>query len=215
MKTWLGAVVLAVAALSGQAGAVASNPAYLNIDVTITASLSVTVNGVASSTDATTNWTGTPNLAVAPTSTVTVQNNSGVLTEGWQLSTNANSLAASGSTWARSASTTSVGADAFAVQAVFGSSNTTTCAAASWNNSTIAAPLGTTPTSYTTTVYADSALNAGGGVSYQPDNTSTNKMYAYNAATGAGQRALCWRVILPASTGTQTLQNIQVVVTAL
>jgi hypothetical protein len=210
---WLGAAMLAIVG-AGKAGAVATNPAYLNIDITITASKSVTVIGQGSSTDTTTNWTGTPNLAVAPTSTVTVQNNSGVLSEGWQLSTNANSLAASGSVWARAASTTSVGADAFAVQAVFGSSSTLSCAAASWSNGTIAPALTTTPVSYTTSVFADSALNVGGGVSYQPDNTSTNVMYA-NSGLGAGQRALCWRVILPASTATSITQNIQVIVTAL
>jgi hypothetical protein len=108
-----------------------------------------------------------------------------------------------------------VGADEFALQAVFGSSATTTCAGASWNDSAIASPLGVTPALYTSTNYADSALATGGPNTYKPDNTGSNLMYAYNATTGIGKRALCWRVILPASTATSATQTIQVIVTAL
>ena len=210
---WSGAALLALAALCGRAEAGVGSPSYLNIDVTVSASKSVSVSGAASSTDTTTSWTGTPNQAVAPTSTVTVQNDSGVLTEGWQLSTNANSLSTSAQTWARATSTSSVGADQFAVQAVFGSSNTTTCASASWTDGAIAPPLTTSGVSYTSGgTFADSALNSNGR--FNPD--ASNNLLAYNAATGAGQRALCWRVIMPASTlaPNAAVENIQVIVTA-
>jgi hypothetical protein len=209
---WLGAALLATVGLAGTAHA--TNPAVLNIDVTITASKSVTVNGVASSTDSSVNWTGTPNQAFTG-STVTVKNDSGVLSEGWELSTNANSIdtTGGGQTWALAASSTSVGADQFAVQAVFGSSNTAAsgCSSASWGSSVIAPVLTTTPTQYTTTKFADSALNNLG--TYLPD--SGNLLYAYNASTGAGLRALCWQTVMPTSTSTQNKQNIQVIVTAL
>ena len=72
-KTWLGAALLALCGLAGRAQA-ASNPAFLNIDIAISASMSVSVNDVPSSTDTSTTWSGTPNQAVAPTSTVTVKN---------------------------------------------------------------------------------------------------------------------------------------------
>ena len=135
-KKWLGGALLALAALSGRAQA--GTTAYLNIDVTISGSKSVQVNGVVSSSDTTSvNWT-TPNQTVVAPGTVTVQNNSGVLTEGWELSTNANSLPASGGSWALAASSSAVGAEQFALQAVFGSSNTVAagCSGASWSNGT-------------------------------------------------------------------------------
>jgi len=212
---WLGGALLAMAALGVKAQAAGvGNPSYLNIDVTITASKSVAVNTVQSSSDTSTTWNGTPNLAVNPTSTATVKNDSGILSETWSLSTNASSLSPSGTTWARQNSTTTVGADQFAVQAVFGSSNTTTCAAASWTNGTIAPPLTTgAGTLYTGGgALADTALVNNGTSS--PDNVST--MYAFNAATGAGLRALCWRLILPSSTAApnNAVENIQVIVTA-
>ncbi|MDE2489860.1 MAG: hypothetical protein KGM24_03380, partial [Elusimicrobia bacterium] len=75
-RRWLGAALLATVGLAGTAHA--TNPAALNIDVTITASKSVSVNGVASSTDSSVNWSGTPNQAFTG-STVTVKNDSGVL----------------------------------------------------------------------------------------------------------------------------------------
>ena len=213
---WLGAALLAVAGLAGSAQAAGvGSPSYLNIDVTITASKSVSVLGLNSSTDTSTSWNATPNLAVVAPTTTTVVNDSGVLSEGWKLSTNANSLDTTGGaqTWALSASSTSVGADAFALQAVFGSSNTALggCSASSWNNGTIS-PLLTSGAgvAYTAAVFADSALNAAGGL-FAPD--SGVNMLA-NAANGQGKRAMCWRVILPASTATLNKQNIQVIVTA-
>lgn len=221
---WLGAI-LAMAGLAVQAKAAATNPAYLNIDVTITSAKSVTVNGVASSTVTSFAWNGTPNQLVTVASTATVQNNSGILSEGWELSTNAKSIdtTGGGQQWNLAASTGPVlpGADSFGVQAVFGSSSTVAAgcpvaAAAEWNSTAIAPPLTAAVAQYTSTQFADNNLNAGGGVSYEPDQTiAPFNMFAFNAATGAGQRALCWRVVLPASTSTQNTQNIQVIVTAL
>ena len=211
---WLGAALLAVAGLSGQARAAATT-SYLNIDVTISGTKSVTVNGVASSTDATSvSWT-TPNQVVPAPATTTVRNTSGVLNESWELSTNASALSA-GVAWSQGGSSTTVGTDVFALQAVFGSSNTTAgqCAgSASWGSGTIAPLLTASPVLYNTAgTFADSALNTNG--LFNPDTGST--MFAYNATTGAGQRALCWRLIMPQTTTATsgTVENIQVVVTA-
>ena len=211
-KTKLWAALLALGglwALGARAEAAGvGNPSYLDIDVTITSSLSVSVDAANSSTYTVT-WSGTPNQAIPAPSTATVKNDTGILTESWKLSTNANSMdtTGAGQQWALSASTTSVGADQFAVQAVFGSSNTTSCASVpEWVNSTIAPPLSAaTPVTYTSTVLAATSLNTGG--SYAPDQSS-GLMYA------GSQRALCWRAIMPASTSTQNKQNIQVIVTA-
>ena len=206
--------MLAVLGLAGSANAGVGSPSYLNIDVTITATKSVSVLGLNSSTDTSTSWNGTPNLAVVAPTTTTVVNDSGILSEGWKLSTNANSIdtTGGGQTWALTASSTTVGADAFALQAVFGSSNTVSagCTASSWNNGTISPLLTTTAVAYTATTFADSALAAGGGL-FAPDS-GVNLLA--NAANGRGKRAMCWRVILPASTATSNKQNIQVIVTA-
>jgi len=146
---------------------------------------------------------------------MTVKNTSGILTEQWELSTNANSLAASGTPWTLAASSVNPTAEQFTVQAVFGSSNTTigNCTNASWNVAAIAEILPTTPTQYVNGgEFADSALNTGGGL-FNPDNG--NNMYAYNATSGVGQRALCWRVVLPLTTSESATQTIQVIVTAM
>src|ERR1700722_7920593 len=124
---WLGAA-LAVACLSARANAFLS--ADLNIDVTISASKSVSVNGVSAPTASTStvySWTGTPNFLLVTAATASVVNASGILSEQWYLSTNATSLdAVSGGnqTWTLATTTSPAlpGADAFALQAVFGSS---------------------------------------------------------------------------------------------
>jgi hypothetical protein len=212
-RKWLGAALLALVGMAGTAGA-ATNPAYLNIDVAISGSKSVTVLGVGSSTDTSSTYS-TPDFAQVAPSTVVVENNSGIITEQWELSTNANSLASAGSTWALVASTTNVPADSFALQAVFGSSTTASagCSGASWTNGTIAPPLAVAVTAYTTTVLADSALNSGGANTYKPDNG--NSMYAWSSGgNGVGQRALCWRLSEPLSTTASATQNVQLIVTA-
>jgi hypothetical protein len=130
------------------------------------------------------------------------------------LSTNAGSIDTGGGSagsWSLSASSTSVGADSFAVQAVFGSSNTAAggCPAigsGDWNQA--ASPLLTAaPVTYTSAVFADASLTNGGGTP-NPDVAGNGRMFANN------KRALCWRIVTPSSTSTTDTQNVQVVVTA-
>ena len=212
---WLGAALLAVAGLAGRASA-GQTTAYLNIDVTISASKSVSVNTVASSSDTTSvNWTTANQIVVG--GTVTVQNTSGILAEGWYLSTDGTSQTTGASGWTVSNSSTSVAAEKYSIQAVFGSSSTTSahCTNATWGSGTIAPLLTTSLVPYTNaSSFADTAANLNLGGSAAPDNTATQQMYAYSAATGAGERALCWQLVLPASTIATAAQNIQVIVTA-
>jgi hypothetical protein len=162
------ALLLGALGLAGKASALPpETSAYLNIEITINATLSVTVDNVASSSY-TTNWTGTPNQALASVSTATVTNNSTALSEGWSLSTWGTTLDISGSgtqeTWANANSTTSVGTNAFGVQAVFGSSATASgscpaAAATDWANGAINPPLTTTAVPYTATTFSSTNAN--------------------------------------------------------
>ena len=122
-KWWLGAALLALAGLAGKAQAAGvGSPSYLNIDVTISASKSVSVTGARTSSQTTT-FDGTAFL-LAATSTAAVRNDSGILQEGWQLSTLATSLDAvtGGAGWTIAGSSSNLATDNVAVQAVFGSS---------------------------------------------------------------------------------------------
>ncbi len=207
---WLGAALLAVAALSGKVQAVGvGSPSYLNIDVTISASLSVSVTGAKVSSQAVT-WTGQSLLAAA--STATVKNDTGLLSEKWQLSTTANAADATNGAagWTIAGSTTGLAADNVAVQAVFGSSNTALAgcpltSGTEWNNTAVAPPLTTAPATYTNTLYADAALTTNG--SHQPD-AAIGTMFANS------QRALCWRLAMPPSTSLTNQQIVPVIVTA-
>ena len=216
MKLWAGAAVLALCALAGEAQAGVGTPSYLNIDVTISASKSVSIVGLRTSSQSVT-WTG--QTALAATSTAAVRNDSGILSESWQLSTTANSIDSTNGApgWTIAGSSTNLSADNVTVQAVFGSSNTVLAGcpasgAADWNLGASAPVLTTTPATYGPTQFADSTLNTAGGL-YQPDTGST--MYAYNATSGAGQRALCWRLVMPPSTALSNIQIVPVIVTAL
>jgi hypothetical protein len=222
---WLGALLLAAACLPGRANALLS--ANLNIDVTISASKSVSVNATSApnaSTSTVYTWNGTPNAMVVNTGTAAVQNTSGILSETWWLSTNATSLdavAGGGQTWALGTSTAPLpGADTFALQAVFGSSMTASCpiaGASEWDNGATAPLLTTSLAQYTSTTFADAALNTGGNGSlalYKPNDTTNNFMFANSASNGNGNRALCYRAILPSSTSKTDQQIIQIVVTA-
>ena len=186
------------------ASARATNPGRVNIQVTITAAKSVSVDGVDTSTRAHT-WTGTSNQAFDNSASSITVRNDGILTETWALSaTNA------GATWTLGTSTAVVGADEFALQAVFGSSNTLAAGcgsvtATTWNSGTAALPLTGTPATYTSTLFASTQLAQSGGVT-GPD--SGNNMF------GGNKRVLCYRVIMPQSTSVTATQNVQVVVTA-
>ena len=216
----LGAL-LAVACLSGKANAFLSG--NLNIDVTIGGSKSVTVNGTAAPAASTsTVFTySAANQMVVSVGTAAVQNTSGIISEAWFLSTNGTSLDAvngGGQTWNLVSSTAPAlpGADAFAVQAVFGSSSTASCPASGatdWNVTASALPLTATPVQYTSTVFADLSLATGGANTPKPDDTVGFAMFA-SAANGAGNRALCYRAILPVSTTKTDQQIIQIIVTA-
>ena len=215
-KVWLGAALAGLALLAGKAEAGVGSPSYLDIDVTISASKSVSVVGLNVSSQSVT-WTGQSLLVAA--STAAVRNDSGILSEGWQLSTTANSIdSTNGSAgWTIASSSSNLAADNVSVQAVFGSSNTALAGcpatgAAEWQNGNVAPPLTTGLLTYGPTLFADSALNAGGGL-YTPDTAST--MYAYNATNGAGQRALCWRLAMPTASTKSNVQIVPVIVTAL
>ena len=207
---WMAAVIGAL----GWAGRVeAANPAYLNINVTITANLSVAVNESQTSTQTAAWNAATANAKLVSPSSATVSNDSGGQTERWALSTNAGSINTMGGTdnWTLAASSTSVGGDAYAVQAVFGSSNTIASGcpittSGDWDSSF--APLLTTgAATYTNTRFADTSLNASGGTQ-NPDVPGNGRMRSNS------KRALCWRVISPDSTSTSDTQNIQVIITA-
>ena len=211
--------VLALLALLGQEGrALAASSATIEIEVDIQADLSVNVDNAASSTD-TINWNASnPNQAFASASTATVTNDSGFLTEKWGLSTLSASIdqGTSGS-WSLVSTPGSVGADQFAVQAVFGSATTPvggcpSAASGDWSN-TFATPLAAgAPVTYTSTQFADTNLNNGGANSFKPDVSSGPHDGRMNAGS---KRALCWRAVMPSSTSTIDKQTIQIIVTAL
>ena len=216
------ASALAVVGLcAGRAQATVVPPpalAALNIDVTISASVAVQVDNAAASTYTAAGWSPSSRILVSA-STATVLNNSSGLTEQWWLSTNATSINAVGNalTWALAPSTITalVGADSFAVQAVFVSSLAVQCPVYNdWRWATsLAPPLTSALTQYNQYQFL---FNEYDTVNKQsaPDNLTKGTMAPYNAATGAGQRALCWRVVGPSTSQTLDMQNVQIIVTA-
>ena len=211
-KAWgLALGLLAIAASSAQA--VTTNPARLNIEVTITQNLSVLVNEFASSTQ-TVPWNAAnPNDRLVSPSSATVRNDSGAQTERWQLSTNLNSIPASGTdVWTVSTDSSSVGAEQFALQAVFGSSNTAAGGCPAFNSGdwdeAASEEVTNVPATYTSTRFADASLTNLGGTP-NPDVAGSGRMFA------GSKRALCWRVITPASTVASATQNVQLTVTAI
>ena len=207
---WLAAGLIAAAVgLAGRAQAGVGSPSYLNIDVTINATKSVSVDSLRTSSDAV-SWDGS-NPLIVPTSTAAVKNDSGILSESWALSTLGHSEDATNGAngWTIAASSSSLPVDNVAVQAVFGSSSTTAgncpaTGATEWNNSATAPVLTTTPQTYSQTLFADSSLATNG--SYQPDTGTT--MYA------GSQRVLCWRLAMPTSTTLSNEQIVPIIVTA-
>jgi hypothetical protein len=209
-KTWL-ALGLALAGLTATRAS-AANPSRLNINVSITQNLSVSVNNAQSSTHTVAWNTANANERLVLASTSTVLNDSGAQTERWQLSTNNETMPVSGTDfWTLSTDSSTVAAERFALQAVFGSSNTAACpiaAAADWDQDA-ATEITTTPEFYTSTRFADAALDGGvNGGTPNPDDPATGRMNA------GSFRALCWRVITPLSTVATATQNIQLTVTA-
>ena len=202
---WLGAVLaLGMTAVRAQA----ANPsAYLNIDVTIVNNVSVSVIGVQSATQAVT-WSGQTTLTAGSTATVT--NDSGFVSERWELTTTANSWD-SGTGAAGWTIAGSEGADQVKLQAVFGASGIAagSCSGASLFGNSVVAPALTsaTQTQYTQTILADTILGSGGSPA-RPDSATTNKMLAGRS------RALCWMLTMPTSTSFTGTQVVPVIVTA-
>lgn len=196
----------------------AESRASLNIDVTIVGSMSVSVDASDSSTHTAVWNTATANQELVSAASATVTNDALGVTSLWALSTNAQSINTTGDPeqWALATTTAPAlpGADQFSLQAVFGSSNTAVAGCpgagdAAWQHGS-AQPLTSVPVVYTSTVFAAPSLGAGGGTPL-PDLTAPGtdgRMFA------GSKRALCWRVIAPASTSTTDAQNIQITVTA-
>ena len=213
-KAWL--ALAALAGLLGTGTAQVTNPAYLNIDVTIMANLSVAVNGQQSSTHDVTWNTMTSNAKLVSAATATVTNDSGGQTEKWALSTNANSINTAGGSdyWTLDTTTDTLpGDDFFALQAVFGSSNTlaSACPGATsgdWDQD-FATEITSSLQNYTSARFSDTSLSNDG--SPKPDLITGN---ADGRMFNASKRALCWRVIRPLSTQTADQQNIQLIITA-
>ena len=219
MKWASAAAVIAALAWLAPAKANAANPAYLNIDVSVTETLSVAVNGVGTSS-VTANWnTANPNQLIVGSS-ATVLNNSGG-PETWELSTNANSIdGGSQGSWTLVTTTASApGSNSFAVQAVFGSSSTAAgngagngsagcplTSSTDWNAS-FAPPLTSGVVAYSNTKFADSSLTYQG-----TPNTDGSPNAGDLLNTSA--RALCWRLEMPSATTITDTQNVQVIVTA-
>ena len=222
-------LALTLAALGlgfGSAHAAATNPADLNIKVTVSAAESVIING-SGSTSTTTVWSaGTPNSASASTATVT--NNASGITERWELSTVSQSSGVnsgnSSDGWTNANSTaTTLGLDQFAIQSVFGSSNTVASgcpnvSSTDWNQS-FAPALTTTPLTYasvvsSTAAFADTSLNANGA--YNPDCTNGSASGCNNDGDMFvnDSRALCWRLLGPSSVSASDDQNLKIIVTA-
>ena len=217
---WILATAALMLAALGAKDASAATSAALNIDVQVTQNLSVNVNGYATSTDTLVSWnTASPNAKLVAASSSTVTNDSGAQTEKWALSTNATSIdQGSAGSWSLSSSSSSVGADAFALQAVFGSSATAQGAcpngtSSDWD-SAFAQPLTASPVTYTHTTFADSSLNNGGNGSLSLYNPDTASGAGDGRMQAANHRALCWRIIAPQTSSTVDTQNVQVIVTA-
>jgi hypothetical protein len=207
MKTktkWFGAALVALMSLAvGRAEAGVGNPSYLYIDVTITNTLSVSVNTLNASTAAVT-WSGAGSLGA--TAVATVKNDTGYMAERWELATSAYSAdSTNGATgWTTGGA---AGIETVEVQAVFVSAlgGCPALAASEWNNALISPALTVAPQAYTASLFADTSL---GGASAQPDNLVTNKM------NNASQRGLCWKLSMPTSTALTNPQIVPVVVTA-
>ena len=218
-KTWTAVVALAAAALLGgkaQAAGV-GNPSYLDINVVISASLSVAINNNNSSTQTVT-WSAASPIMASPSS-ATVKNDSGGYTERWALSTNAassNTATSTAGAWSLVSSSVSIPADSYSLQAVFGSSNTTgagcpTGSDVGWNASTAAlltSSLQTYGSGGSTDLFVGTSLNNNGSASFDTATPNPGDMYANSV------RALCWRIVGPNTTTTLNGQTIQVIVTA-
>jgi hypothetical protein len=140
---------------------------------------------------------------------VAVTNDSGYLSENWELTTTPKAWDAGtgAATWAISATPST---DQVMLQAVFGASTVQGCTGGQFSNGTIAPALTSgVQTAFTQTVLADTVIGgAFGSIAAKPDNSTSNRMNAGRS------RALCWQLTMPYSTSYTGTQVIPIVVTA-
>jgi hypothetical protein len=211
-KKWKALMVglaLAVVGLTADR-AYAGNGVQLNIDVTIVNSLSVAISTAQTST-MTYQWDSANREKVAAT-TSTVTNDSGGLTEKWNLKTIAQAIMSGGSVaWDLQASTKAadVGAEQFSVMAQMLPDGTVGCPAfgdASWLANGAPNLLNTAAQIYGAAFAGGNAYQGTGGA---PDVPASQNMWA------GSRRALCWKVIGPTTSANTTgTENIQIIITA-
>ncbi len=186
-KAWQ-TVLLAAAtvALGGIAQkAWAANPATVDITVSMIGSLSVSVDDAANTTRAL--GPQSANALVVIGSSVTVLNDSGGFTEGWELS------AATADDWTLITSTSDgsgnalpPGADEFVLQALFKDSGADSTDPASWGEPSIVTGAGQ--------LYTDALFSAQVGASNgEPDTPANGNMFS------SSERALMLRLYMPLS----------------
>ncbi len=185
----------------------ASQQADLDLSVTFSGQLSVSVDGLSYSTR---NFTATANALIVPSS-ATVEND-GNLVETWELSV---STVAGGGDWALQTTTnTPPDVDEYAFQALFISSATSLAnepgswsngcpssgTASDWNQ--YASIVSSSPAVYTSGLYSDPTVN--GGAAGTPDVTSgiqNGNMLPFSSGSGGiGTRGLCTRIYMPLGT---------------
>jgi len=200
-KILLAAVSAAMLAGLGANNVWAVNPATVNITVTMAGGLSVTVDGIGNVTRDLA--TQSPNALVVTGSSVAVKNDSGGLTETFELSS-ADSTS-SGGVWTLVTTTeTAPGADAFALQALFNAvGDGVAPTAAEWDET--AAPIRLISAAVVDKRYTSTKFTATGG---DPDVANGNM-------NDNSERALFMRLYMPASDGSGGLeQTITLTITA-
>ena len=207
----LGMALAAVAALCGRAEAVGQGtPSYLNIDVTVTSNLSVSVTNAKVSSMSAGTWNGVAGAFILAPGTSTITNDSGYISERWALSAPANAFdsGTGNPSWVIGAVS---GNDQVVVQATLGAAGSpnTSCTAneGSWSSNGaggIAPTLSNaTLTEYTSVVLSDTQMGTPA-----PDIVSSNRMNA------GSSRALCWRLTMPQSTSFTGIEVVPIIVTA-
>lgn len=194
-----------------------TNPAELDLQVTFSGNLSVSVDGLNYSTRT---FTATANALVVPSS-ATIENN-GSLVETWEMSV---STVSGGGDWAlQTTTTTPPDVDEYAFQALFISSATSLLnEPGSWSNgcpsntssdwNSYSSIVTSSPTVYTSGLYSDP--NAAGGASGLPDEATgvqNGDMLPFSSA-GNGLRGLCARIYMPSGTafvGTQQVMRLTI-----
>ena len=234
-KTWALAALAALGLWCARPAGATTNPARLDLTVTFTGTLSVTVDGVQYST----RDLGSLNAGATyvPASSATVRNDSSGLTEKWQLSavdvstTDSNNkwtvVNTTGSTPGGNACSSGGGscpaADQVALQALFISSQTAGVSCPINTNGDWDVYMSTVDgnaKNYTSTRYAD--INPATAANYpwgSPDVTTPaardGNMYAtVGRSDGAGKRGLCVRLTMPAGSADLDTHIIRLTITA-